>query len=369
MIGSGSVTVNYFGEVFSTSGYGTGARAYIHALHAAGVQVRVVSVGQPPHDFRDTLIHSLVGPEAKANFTILHAIPLFWPRWAYTTQNVIAVTVWEADPIPSVWQRALNHAVDVWVPCKFNVDVFGKALSTVPFRLPYALSSWDEAASAEGVALPGTDAEDFVFYSIFDWQYRKNASGMMEAFLQAFPDECEAVLLLKTIARAEQDAQRELERIRAQTQSRGRVILLCEPLNEAQISGLHDRGDCYVSLHRGEGWGYPLFEAAARGTPTIASAQGGPLDFLDPQRHRLVPCLDVAVQEPYFLFTREMHWGEPDLLDASESLRWVYEHREEARADAQAAAPLLRTTYSLERIGKAAKSRLLELMQAKSASA
>lgn len=342
------VAVKYFGEVFSTSGYGTAARAYIHALHAAGVRVTVTGAGRPPHDFRDALIDSLIAPDADVEFTILHAIPLFWPRWAYTTPNVVAVTVWEADPIPSIWQRALNRAIDVWVPCEFNVNVFGKALRTAPFRLAYALPTWDESAPVDRAALPGVGANDFLFYSIFDWQYRKNASGMMEAFLRAFPDECDAVLLLKTIARAAGEARRLLEQLRAQTQSQGRVILLCEPLDEGHIRALHERGDCYVSLHRGEGWGYPLFEAAARGTPTVASAQGGPLDFLDPRRHRLVPCRDIAVQEPYFLFTREMHWGEPDVAAASKALRWVYEHRDAARADAQAAASLLRKRYSYD---------------------
>jgi glycosyltransferase involved in cell wall biosynthesis len=173
--------------------------------------------------------------------------------------------------------------------------------------------------------------------------------------------------VLKTIASAAGEAQGVLEQIRSKTHSRGRVILRCEPFDQAQINALHERGDCYLSLHRGEGWGYPLFEAAARGTPVVASAQGGPLDFLDPSRHRLVPCRGEAVQEPYFLFTRDMRWGEPDLSAAATALRWVYEHREQARADAEAAAPILRATYSLERIGEAAKSRLTELLQARSA--
>lgn len=363
------ISVNYYGELFSTSGYGTAARAYVHALHTAGVRVSVVGAGRPPQQFEDELIQSLVGRDLKADFTILHAIPSFWPRWAYTARNVIAITVWEADPIPPVWHRALSGAVDVWVPCEFNVHAFGKALGIPPFRLPYALPASNGRGCVDADALPAFRPRDFIFYSIFDWQYRKNAEGMMEAFLQAFPQECDAVLLLKTIPRATDEAQRTLEQIRSRTGSRSRVIVCGEVFEEAQINGLHERGDCYVSLHRGEGWGYPLFEAAARGTPVVASAQGGPLDFLDPARHRLVPCRDQAVQEPYFLFTREMQWGEPGLSAATTALRWVYEHRDQARADAEAAAPLLQATYSFERIGEAAESRLTELLQARTASA
>jgi glycosyltransferase involved in cell wall biosynthesis len=362
------ISVNYYGEVFSTSGYGTAARAYVHALHLAGIRVSVFGAGRPPQQFDDELVRSLVGRDPNADFMMLHAIPSFWPRWAYTARNVIAITVWEADPIPPAWHRALSSAVDVWVPCEFNVSAFGKALRTAPFCLPYALPAYN-AAPSTAAAFLGLDQTDFVFYSVFDWQHRKNAHGMIEAFLRAFPNQCDAVLVLKTIDRGAGEAQGVLEQIRSQTHSRGRVILRCEPFDQAQINALHERGDCYVSLHRGEGWGYPVFEAAARGTPVVASAQGGPLDFLDPARHRLVPCRDQAVQEPYFLFTRDMQWGEPDLSAATAALRWVYEHREQARADAEAAAPILRATYSLERIGEAAKSRLVGLLQARSPSA
>jgi glycosyltransferase involved in cell wall biosynthesis len=345
------VSVNYYGEVFSTSGYATAARGYIRALLCAGVHVAVFGVGRPPPQFQDKLILSLVGRDPNADFTILHAIPLFWPRWVYRTRNVIAVTVWEADPIPQVWYPALRHAVDVWVPCSYNVEVFGKALGNAPFRLPYALPEEANGARFGSGGLRGVNPNDFVFYSIFDWQYRKNAQGMMEAFLRAFPGDCDAVLVLKTIGRAADEARQTLERVRAKTGSRSRVVLFCEAFDEEEMGLLHARGDCYV--------------AAARGTPVIASAQGGPLDFLDPKRHRLVPCGDTPVREPYFLFTREMHWGEPDALAASQALRWVYEHRERARADAKAVASLLRGKYSLQRVGEAAKSRLLDLLRAR----
>lgn len=360
-----SVSVNYYGEVFSTSGYGTAIRSYIRALHTAGVRVAVASARRAP-SVRDEFIESLMGRDPNADFNILHAIPLFWSRGAYRLPSVIAVTVWEADPIPEAWHRALSHAVDVWVPCSFNVKSFGASLSRAPFQLPYALPISGTRNVAD-LTISGLRSSDFVFYSIFDWQVRKNAQGMMAAFLQAFPNDCDSLLLLKTTPRADDEARHALDQARAITKSNARVVLKCEAWEEAEIEALHERGDCYLSLHRGEGWGYPIFEAAARGKPTIFSAQGGPLDFLDPQRHQLIPCRNVPVEEPYFLFTRQMKWGEPDLAVATKALRWVYENRETARINAEQAARELRATYSLGRVGAVAKARLLELLQEKTA--
>jgi|SRR5580698_9670990 glycosyltransferase involved in cell wall biosynthesis len=360
------ITVNYYGEAFATSGYGTAVRSYIHALHRVGIGITLVGSGEPPSQFNDHLIRSIVGPAVDADFTIVHAIPSFWPRWAYSTRNVIAVTVWEADPIPRIWQRALSHAVDVWVPCTFNVDVFSKALKHVPFRLPYALPM-KAAASAQDIAWIGVGASDFVFYSVFDWQYRKNAEGLMEAFLRAFPGNSDAVLLVKTISSALDHARNALSIIRRETGSEARVILLGETLTDEQIDQLHDRGDCYASLHRGEGWGYPLFAAAARGKPVIASAQGGPLDFLDPRFHHLIPCDEVFVQKPYFLFTPQMRWGEPNLLAAIDAFRCVYEHKERARQNAIISAQMIPVAYSLQRVGQMAEARLRELLEERKA--
>lgn len=355
--------VNYYGEASSTSGYGTAVRGYIHALHTAGVDIAVVDTGRPPGQVQDPLVARLLGRHEDADFNLIHAIPIFWPRVAYSAPNVIAITVWEADPIPDIWHRQLCRAMDVWVPCEFNVTAFAKVTQSIPFCLPYALPAGNRSTADRNDSRLGLCPEDFVFYSIFDWQYRKNPVGMIEAFLLAFPEECDAVLLLKTIARAAPDAERILVEARSRTKSKGRIILRCETFDDQLIEALHNRGDCYVSLHRGEGWGYPLFEAAARGTPSVASAQGGPLDFLDPTAHRLVPCALRCVEEPYFLFRPTMTWGEPDLFIARDSLRWVYDHRDEAATRARAAAAALQTRYSYHAIGEAAASRLCALSQ------
>jgi glycosyltransferase involved in cell wall biosynthesis len=358
------ITLNYHGEVSCASGYGQAAREYIHALHAAGVRVCVVDTGPRSGCIADQLSASLVGYNPDATFNIFHGIPSMWARSAYQMRNVIAMTVWEADQIPQMWRNPLGHAIDVWVPSVFNLDGFAQALSKAPYRLPHVLPFLKDVPSS---VLSGTELNveptDFVFYSIFEWQERKNPRGLFEAFLNAFRDESDAVLVVKTNERARATAHDTLSELRKQTQSRGRIVLCCEYLDERQMQGLQTRGDCYVSLHRGEGWGYPLFEAAGRGKAVVASAYGGPADYLDPQRHWLVRCTVAPIRDPYFLYKRSMRWAEPDLSHASEGLRWVHEHRSEARSAAKEAARELQNAYSPDRIGNDAKARLLELAQ------
>jgi glycosyltransferase involved in cell wall biosynthesis len=264
--------------------------------------------------------------------------------------------------MPQQWREPLSRAVDLWLPCRFNAEVFGKALEREAFTLPHALAP--SALDAQHAPLPDAIApSDFVFYSIFEWQDRKNPGGLMHAFLRAFPQEDDAVLVLKTNPGAAVEAKAVLQRIRALMPVRGRIVLYCEAWSEAQIGALHARGDCYLSLHKGEGWGYPLFEAAARGKPVVATNYAGPRDYLDPERHWLVRSRSAPVRQHYRFYRSSMRWAEPDLGHAAEGLRWIYENRDAARAGASQAAQRLVADYSIGRVGELAKARLLHLLE------
>jgi ADP-heptose:LPS heptosyltransferase len=359
------VRLNYYGYVFDASGYGQAARAYIHAMHRAGIKISVVDIGGQPSQVKDDLVASLLGVDHGADFNLFHGIPPQWARLAYPLRNVIAMTVWETDTMPQQWRNPLTHALDVWLPCAFNVEVFSHALGRPVFRLPHvfepALDSERGPAPPELERL-GLHEGDFVFYSILEWQERKNPRGMMEAFLRAFPDECDAVMVLKTNPGAAAVAAHTMNEVRRLCNSRARIVMCCEGWDNKVIRALHQRGDCYVSLHKGEGWGYPLFEAACLGIPVVATDYSGPKDYLSAEFHWLVRHRPIPVQQPYAYYHPSMRWAEPDLEHASEGIRWSYDNQAQARARARQAGSELTRAYLPEIIGSTAKSRLLTLL-------
>lgn len=356
-----TVRVSYRGHVFDASGYGSAARAYIHALHCAGVMVSVIDVSAHEPQVRDDLVESLLDRDIRPDFELFHGIPADWARHAFKVPNAIGMTVWETDTMPTQWQSALTRVLDIWLPCDFNVSVFQAHVSKPIFKLPHPINSVrHEQRTSE--KLLNLDDRDFVFYSIFEWQERKYPVGQLIAYLNAFPNDGPHVLLLKCDQRALHAAQRAMEQARNLTRSLARVQIHCGSWNDGEIEALHDRGDCYVSLHRGEGWCYPLFEAACRGTPVVATAYSGPLEYLDPAAHQLVSYTLTNVTQPYPYYHPRMRWAEPDVAEASERLRWVYENREIAMESARKAAPSLRRRYRPEVVGEKAKKRLLELL-------
>src|SRR5262249_50026254 len=126
---------------------------------------------------------------------------------------------------------------------------------------------------------------------------------------------------------------------------------------------LHERGNCYVSLDRGEGWGSPLFDAVARGKPVIATAFAGPLDYLRADAARLVPFTLAPVRQPYVYYGPQMRWAEPDVNEAAAAMRDVYGDREAASARAASLAATVGDEDSVERVGAVAKERLLHLLR------
>lgn len=369
--GSKTISLTYYGNVFDASGYGHAARAYLHALHTAGIELRVVDLAaQRARQVEDRLLDSLVGKPIESDFHLFHGPPPQWASLAFPLRNVIAMTVWETDTMPTQWRPVLTHALDVWLPCEFNAAVFSAALGKPVFKLAHPVFSGGLNGNVspkpflEQEVLP----DDYVFYAIFEWQDRKSPERTLEAYFRAFPQGKETVLILKTNPGATNVARQALAEMRRRTGSRARAVVRAEAWTEAQIAALHARGDCYVSLHRGEGWGYPLFEAAVRGKPLIATGYSGPLDYLAAEGHYLVRHTLTSVRQPYVYYHPSMHWAEPDIGHAIELMRTIQSRPDEARARAAAVAKNLAQKFSLEAIGRSARARLTELLHRSSAS-
>jgi ADP-heptose:LPS heptosyltransferase len=353
------LTLVYHGHPFDATGYGAAARAYIHAMHRAGIEIAVRDMSRHSRQVRDELVESLAGRDFIPNFHLFHGIPPEWARDAFRLSNAIGMTVWETDTMPSPWRSALNHVVETWLPCDFNIAAFRPNLARPVFKLPHPVTPRTELPCAESV--PGVRDDDFVVYSIFEWQERKFPEGQLAAFLRAFPRGGPVVYVLKSSASARETALRAVSELRRSTGSEARVEVQCEGWGEEQIEALHRRGDCYLSLHRGEGWGYPLFEAVCRGKPVVATAHSGPLEYLSEGAHELVRYSLVRVRQQYVYYNPRMNWAEPDVAQASEQLRGIYENREQARARAVEFSREVQRRYSLEAVGELARARLMEL--------
>ncbi len=338
--------IKYVAPIKDFSGYGEASRNYILALHKAGVPITV-----EPHCFDNLpppvaateeweILKSLEGKAIDFDVVIVHLTPDLAPRYVakYKDKYVISYTAWETDKLHPYWVKCLSAVSEVWLPCEWNISTFKRSGVEVPVhKIPHGIDpSMYDGIKGDDFLTGGEDT--FKFYSIFQWNARKNAEGLLRAYFNAFQGQEDVRLILKTYLGGaltpHDDAQKIRERILAvksdmQLQHFPKVTLISDRLSAEQIRSLHLFGDAYVSLHRGEGWGLGPFEAGLAGKPVIATNGGGNLEFMSHENSYLVGAYPTFVSgmgtfNPWYL--GDQKWYEPDLVDAVDKLRFVKEN-------------------------------------------
>jgi len=128
---------------------------------------------------------------------------------------------------------------------------------------------------------------DFNFLCVCQWGPRKNLEHLITNFIQEFKNE-EVGLVLKinsvndSVIDKEFTISRLQELLNQYTDKKCSITLLHGQMSEAQLNSLytHPKIKAIVSSTHGEGFGFPLFEAAYNELPVIATDWSGHLDFL-----------------------------------------------------------------------------------------
>jgi glycosyltransferase involved in cell wall biosynthesis len=90
--------------------------------------------------------------------------------------------------------------------------------------------------------------------------------------------------------------------------------------------------DCFVSLHRAEGFGLCLAEAMLMGKPVIATNYSGNLAFMHPENSLLVDYKLTEIADDNPIYNRGNHWAEPSIEHASALMRFCYDQPTQAAA-------------------------------------
>lgn len=128
---------------------------------------------------------------------------------------------------------------------------------------------------------------DFNFLSVCQWGPRKNLEQTIIGFLEEFKNE-EVGLVLKVNTANDSNMDKEftenrLKQLLSKYEDRKcSVYMLHGHMSENEIQSLykHPKIKAVVSTTHGEGFGFPLFEAAYNELPVIATDWSGHLDFL-----------------------------------------------------------------------------------------
>ena len=354
--------VNLVGYFRSELGLGEAARQVVGAVAALGLPLATLTLPtvqarqEHPFDERQP-VPGLANPY-DLNLVCLNPPGLI--RFAgqarpdfFAGRYTVGYWAWEMEEFPDAWPQAFGIVDEIWMNSE-HAATGVRGLTDKPvevFPVPVEVPA-PAALPRRALGLP----DAFLFLFMFDYgsvPERKNPLGLVRAFQQAFAPGEGPVLVIKSINEAAYPTKR--EQLRYEAADRPDIVFLEGYLAAGHKDALIAACDCYVSLHRAEGFGLTMAEAMALGKPTIATGYSGNLEFMTRENSYLVGWSEATVPADCRPYREGNKWAEPDLDEAAALLRRVYENPGEARRVGEVARA------DLERLhGPAARARLLE---------
>jgi len=362
--------VNVAGFLKAGLGLGEAARLYVAALRSAGVPVRTTSVDVRMPDVEGAAIKTTdfdeLESDAELGFNLVAVnapeLPQLYHELGeafFEDRYTIGIWAWETDHVPATWDEAFPLVDEIWTYSRYVAEILAPVAPCPVIRVPLPIVA---PAHSTGVALPFALPDAFTFLFSFDFSStlaRKNPLGLIDAFTRAFSPGEGPHLLLKSFNGDYNPDQ--LARLHAAAGDRDDIHIVDAFLPEAGRAALVAACDAYVSLHRSEGFGLTLGEAMALGKPVVATAYGGNLDFMTPENSYLVRHGMTGVGADGEHYPGEGRWAEPDLDDAAELLREVWQNPAEASARGARAHQHVTEHFALPVVGEIARQRLKRL--------
>ncbi len=292
--------------------------------------------------------------------TTVLSIPIFaegkriYPRAGLNRKSGvwrIGYWYWELEVLPQKYAREAKHFDEIWTPTRFVADAVRAAVPGFPVRvvLPGAEIQHDAPVDRSRFGLSNSDFVVLFMFDVASVMERKNPLAVVEAFrrsLSQFPD---ARLVFK-ITRPGFDPEGVCELREAAAQVN--AIIIDEHLSRPEAYGIMKMCDCYISLHRSEGYGLTIAEALLYGKTVIATGYSGNIDFMSEKTGLLVNHTLVPIRKNLPYYPKDCHWAEPDIGQAAQHLRWAYDHPLQAKKLGDLARLHTGQLLSMEAYGK-----------------
>lgn len=355
--------VNVAGFLQSELGIGEAARGLISGLDAVRIPVLPVHGSWRPNSRQDHSYAMFDTGDAAFPINIVCVNADVFAHWAaqagedfFCGRYTIGFWWWEVLAFPDEWLASFDLLDEVWVASQHVADALTPVSSvpvtkvTLPVSAPAVI-----ARSRFELGLP----EGFLFMFLFDHHSifeRKNPLAAIDAFKRAFPPGSGAKLAIKSINHEYHlDAH---ERLLLAAAEHPDVQVIDRYVSASDKNAMIASADCYVSLHRSEGFGLTPAEALCMAKPVIATRYGGNLDFMTDRNSWLVDYELVPIgagQDPY---PAAGEWADPDVEQAARYMREIHEHPAAALERARRGAGDMRTLHSPQAGGRTMQRRL-----------
>jgi len=237
-------------------------------------------------------------------------------------KTTIGYFLWELPDFPDEFLPALKIVDHIWCPTKFVQTAFMAKSKQLTLCIPLPVIQ-PQGAQFDFRGHLDIPEDAFAALYMFDMHStiaRKNPQAVVQAFLEFCQNKTDAYLILK-VGRWQSIVDHDLAWLPPHPQ----IKLVTEILIPEHLTDLYRAADCYVSLHRSEGFGRTLVEALQHNLPLVSCAYSGPADFVNPQNAYLVDWELVDVLPDEYPNAQSSKWAKPSVEQAAKHLETIYQ--------------------------------------------
>ena len=325
---------NLLGYAFGEFGMGEHVKSIARSCLASEIPVSIYNYQQTHHKQGDRTLEPLLDQNNPHNTNLFcinnDAVLNLYAEdaAAFKGRYNIGYGQWELSEYPNDWLFAMNVLDEVWAPTKYVADIISRKSSVPVVLMPLAVDfPFSNESKRSDFSIP---EDKFIFLFSFDFSStiaRKNPYAVVEAFKKAFGQKSHVLLVLKCKVYKEIKSQRQAyEAMMQSLVGVPNIMVIDQSLTRSETLSLLNCADCYISLHRAEGFGFGMAESMKLGKPVIATGYSGNMEFMNhtnsfPVDYTLTP----VKQGEFFNLEGRSVWAEPDVDHAVSYMEKVVE--------------------------------------------
>jgi len=281
------------GPYFSHSGFSKTNRELALRLVKRGVRVKT--------DICNTRVEVSKSEEAEirrlSNTQVPKGTPMVYsmtmpPIISGDCPRILYTMMESSNSVHQEYAEKMNLASEVWVPTTHMSDALSAAgISTPVYIVPLGVDEKVFSPESAPARIPGARA--FRFLSLSWWGPRKGFDLLVKAFVGEFDSDEDVCLVISSRAHDNRPSSKIAEEIAGMAKSTGKtdrppIILISKIMTDNEVASIYNACNVFVLATRGEGFSFPICEAASCGLPVISTRCTAQATYLDDTNSYLI---------------------------------------------------------------------------------
>lgn len=359
------IGLNIVGFLTADLGIGESARCMVRAADAAQLDTALVPLKlNCKNRLGDETYISRLENENPHKFNVVHLDPPasrdidhHHGKAFRAGKYNIGYWAWELPEFPDAWVPSCVYFDEIWCPSDFAREAIAMKVSLPVFTMPHAISFKRPTGDVRSrFGLPPDKFLFLVLYDLNSYSERKNPGAVINAFRLSGLASKGAALVLKV--HNVHGNETDLARLRADIADLPGSIIITDTLTRTDVYALQASCDCYVSLHRSEGFGLAVAECMYLGKPVISTNWSATAEFVNETNGCPVNYELQTLSRNFGPYGKGQSWAEADTAHAAHWMKLLHADPALARRLGDQARVTIESRYSPERIGARYRKRL-----------